>query len=157
MSRLWLAIAVGFGAVLVSGPGYAGSDPATTQGTLPPPVATPPADAPLVLSIRSLSVTPMTFTDGGQLERVTAPTGSGTSTWPAAATHIGRGVYISVTPGCIPGVDEPALARRRAPTPLGASSAPASAVSIRRVARRARLAVITPAGARSAAAELSPR
>ena len=135
MSKLWLAIAVGFGAVLVSGPGYAGSDPATTQGTLPPPVATPPADAPLVLSIRSLSVTPMTFTDGGQLERVTAPTGSGTSTWPAAATHIGRGVYISVTPGCI-----------RAPTPLGASSAPASAVSIRRAARRARLAVITPAG-----------
>jgi len=106
----------GFGAVLVSGPGYAGSDPATTQGTLPPPVATPPADAPLVLSIRSLSVTPMTFTDGGQLERVTAPTGSGTSTWPAAATHIGRGVYISVTPGCIPGVDEPlwpGAARRR--------------------------------------------
>jgi hypothetical protein len=116
MSKLWLAIAVGFGAVLVSGPGYAGSDPATTQGTLPPPVGTPPTDAPLVLSIRSLSVTPTTFTDGGQLERVTAPTGSGTSTWPAAATHIGRGVYISVTPGCIPGVDEPlwpGAARRR--------------------------------------------
>ena len=35
---------------------------------------------------------------------------------PAGTPTIGRGVYISVTPGCIPGVDEPAwpgAARRR--------------------------------------------
>jgi hypothetical protein len=116
MSRTWTAIAFGVAALLIGGPGYAGSDPATTQGTLPPPQPTAPADAPLVLSIRSLAVSPMTFTDGGQVERVTAPTGAGTSSWPAASTHVGRGVYISVTPGCIPGVDEPlwpGAARRR--------------------------------------------
>ncbi len=116
MTQKWLAIAVGLGALLVSGPSYAGSDPATAQGTLPPPVAAPTPDTPMVLSIRSLSVSPMNFTDGGQVERVTAPTGAGTSRWPAASTRIGNGVYISVTPGCIPGVDEPlwpGAARRR--------------------------------------------
>jgi hypothetical protein len=113
MNRTWLLIALGFATLLVGGPGYAGSDPATTQGTLPAPVGAPAPDAPLVLSIRSLSVSPMSFTEVGQVERVTAPTGSGTSSWPSAATHIGRGVYISVMPGCIPGVDEPLLPSRR--------------------------------------------
>jgi hypothetical protein len=108
-----IAVAFGVTTLLLSGPGYAGSDPAKAQAT---PQPTTPADAPLVLSIRSLAVSPMTFTDGGQVERVTAPTGAGTSQWPAASTHVGRGVYISVTPGCIPGVDEPlwpGAARRR--------------------------------------------
>jgi len=107
MSSKWLAIAMGLGALLMSEPSFAGSDPATNLGTLPPPVSAPSPDTPMVLSIRSLSVSPMTFTDGGQLERVTAPTGAGTSSWPAASTRIGNGVYLSVSPGCIPGVDEP--------------------------------------------------
>jgi hypothetical protein len=94
-----IAIALAVATLLLSGPGHAGSDPTKAQAT-PQPIA--PADAPLVLSIRSLAVSPMTFTDGGQVE--------------AASTHVGRGVYISVTPGCIPGVDEPlwpGAARRR--------------------------------------------
>ena len=65
------------------------------------------SEAPLVLSIRALSVGTTTFTDTGDLERVRASTGAGTSRWPPASTQVGRGVYISVMPGCIPGVDEP--------------------------------------------------
>jgi hypothetical protein len=62
---------------------------------------------PLVLSIRALSVGQSPFVETGEMERVKAPTGAGTSRWPSAATPVGRGVYISVMPACIPGVDEP--------------------------------------------------
>jgi hypothetical protein len=65
---------------------------------------------PLVLSIRALSLERTRFTtDTGELERVKAPTGAGTSRWPSATTAVGRGVYLSVMPACIPGVDEPLL------------------------------------------------
>ena len=40
MNRTWLLIALGFATLLVGGPGYAGSDPATTQGTLAGPGGT---------------------------------------------------------------------------------------------------------------------
>ena len=70
---------------------------------------------PLVLSIRALSVGQTPFAaDTGELERVKAPTGAGTSRWPSATTAVGRGVYISVMPACIPGVDEPLLPGPRA-------------------------------------------
>jgi hypothetical protein len=114
MRRLWLAAAVTLATVLMGGPVYAGSDPAA-QSTVPAPTTVPQPETPLVLSIRALSVGPTTFTDTGEVERVKASNGSGTSTWPPAATRIGNGVYISVMPGCIPGVDEPSSlgARRR--------------------------------------------
>ena len=63
---------------------------------------------PLVLSIRALSLqAPLTQTGNADVERVQAPTGAGTSQWPSASTPLGRGVYLSVMPACIPGVDEP--------------------------------------------------
>jgi hypothetical protein len=47
---------------------------------------------------------------------VRAPTGSGSVRAPSATTEIGRGVYLTVSPSCIPGVDEPLFPARR-PTP----------------------------------------
>jgi hypothetical protein len=92
---------------LLGGVAYAGSDPATAQGALPAPSAPSQAELPLVLSIRALSLEQAPLIDTGEMGRVTAPTGAGTSRWPSAATPVGRGVYISVMPACIPGVDEP--------------------------------------------------
>ena len=112
MRSVWLAVAVVAITLGVAGSLYAGSDPTTTQGTLPPPATGAQPEVPLVLSIRALSVGKPTFTDTGDLERVRASTGAGTSTWPPASTQVGRGVYISVMPGCIPGVDEPYLPGR---------------------------------------------
>src|SRR5262245_21523022 len=64
------------------------------------------ADVPVVLSIRASSLQ-APLVDTGETERVTAPTCAGSSRWPSASTPIGRGVYLSVMPACIPGVDEP--------------------------------------------------
>ena len=94
-------------ATVLGGAAYAGSDPTTAQGTPPVPGAPGQGELPLVLSIRALSLGQTPFAETGELERVKAPTGAGTSRWPSAATPIGRGVYISVMPACIPGVDEP--------------------------------------------------
>jgi hypothetical protein len=95
-------------AVLVGGLAHAGSDPATTAGTLPAPGAPGSDDLSLVLSIRALAVGPMPLTlgsEGSDVERVKAPTGAGSTRWPTG--EIAKGVYISVMPACIPGVDEP--------------------------------------------------
>lgn len=106
MRRQWPFVAVLLGAALQGGAAYAGSDPTTAQGT-PSPSSPGQAELPLVLSIRALSVGQTPFVETGEMERVKAPTGAGTSRWPSAATPVGRGVYISVMPACIPGVDEP--------------------------------------------------
>lgn len=94
-------------AVLWSGTARAGSEPAATPST--PPASTPAGqgELPLVLSIRAMSLNPTTFADTGDMDRVKPQTGSGTSRWPSPTTPIARGVYISVSPSCIPGVDEP--------------------------------------------------
>jgi hypothetical protein len=116
MRRPWLLVAVLLGATLLGGAAaYAGSDPVAVQGTVPAPSAPIQSEVPLVLSIRALSLGQTPFTETGQVERVRASTGAGTSRWPEATTSLGRGVYISVMPGCIPGVDEPLRsgARRR--------------------------------------------
>jgi hypothetical protein len=94
-------------AMLLGGAAYAGSDPTAAPGTLPAPTAPGQAEVPLVLSIRALSLGQTPLTETGELERVKAPTGAGTSRWPSSSTQVGRGVYISVMPACIPGVDEP--------------------------------------------------
>lgn len=94
-------------AALLGGVAHAGSDPTTTEGTLPAPSAPGQGELPLVLSIRALSLGQTPFAATGEMERVRASTGAGTSRWPSAATELGRGVYISVMPVCIPGVDEP--------------------------------------------------
>jgi hypothetical protein len=118
MQRLALFAAAALLAVTVmGGTAYAGSDPTGAAGTVQPP-GTAGQDASLLLSIRSLAVSPTHFTAPAEVERVTAPTGAGTTRWPSATTQVGRGVYISVMPVCIPGVDEPAWpaphrARRR--------------------------------------------
>ncbi|HEX2499952.1 MAG TPA: hypothetical protein VHO73_00745 [Methylomirabilota bacterium] len=108
MRRHWPFVGGLVAAVLLGGVvAYAGNDPTTTQGALPAPGQ---GDVPLVLSIRALSLGQTQFApDTGELERVKAPTGAGTSRWPSATTAVGRGVYISVMPACIPGVDEPFL------------------------------------------------
>jgi hypothetical protein len=107
MRRQWMSVAVLFGVTLLAGATHAGSDPVAVEGTVPAPSAPNQGQLPLVLSIRALSVSDTPFTETGELGRVRASTGAGTSTWPAATTSVGRGVYISVMPGCIPGVDEP--------------------------------------------------
>ena len=102
-------------AALVGGVAYAGSDPATTAGALPTPSAPGPDDLSLVLSIRALAVAPVPLTmgtGGSEMERVKAPTGAGSTRWPTG--EIAKGVYISVMPACIPGVDEPLGPTRRA-------------------------------------------
>jgi hypothetical protein len=119
MRRLALfAAAALLAATLMGGTAYAGSDPTGAAGTVQPPGTAGQGDAALLLSIRSLAVSPTQFTAPAEVERVTAPTGAGTTRWPSATTPVGRGVYISVMPVCIPGVDEPAWpapnrARRR--------------------------------------------
>ena len=116
MRRPWW---VGVGlltAVLAAGSAYADSPPATSEGTVPAPGTQPEGEVPLALSIRALSLGQPSLTDTGDMERVRASTGAGTSRWPSASTQVGRGVYISVMPACIPGIDEPlrpATPRRR--------------------------------------------
>ena len=107
MRRQWLFVAVLVGLPLLGGAAYAGSDPAAVQGTVPAPSAPIQAELPLVLSIRALSLGQTPFAETGGMERIRASTGAGTSRWPSNTTQIGRGVYISVMPSCIPGVDEP--------------------------------------------------
>jgi hypothetical protein len=98
---------------------YAGGDPTTTEGTVPAPSAPGQGDLPLVLSIRALSLGQTSLPANVDMERVKAPTGAGTSRWPSASTEVARGVYLSVMPVCIPGVDEPYRA------PVGRRAAPA--------------------------------
>src|SRR5262245_58187211 len=115
MRRFW-RVALGLVAVGLAASAYAGNPPATSESTSSAPAVAPQDQVPMALSIRALSLGQPAFTDTGDLERVRASTGAGTSRWPSATTHVGRGVYISVMPGCIPGVDEPALpgtSRRR--------------------------------------------
>jgi hypothetical protein len=100
-------VAVLLAVTLLGGVAEAGSDPTTAQGSLPAPSAAGQAELPLVLSIRALSLEQAPLVESGEMGRVTAPTGAGTSRWPSATTPVGRGVYISVMPACIPGVDEP--------------------------------------------------
>jgi hypothetical protein len=94
------------GTLLLGGVAHAGSDPATAAGTpQAPSTPSPASELPLVLSIRALSLGQTTFPPAPEVERVTAPTGAGSTRWPTG--EIAKGVYISVMPACIPGVDEP--------------------------------------------------
>jgi hypothetical protein len=97
---------------LAGGVAHGGSDPATTAGALPPPSAPAEDGLSLVLSIRALAVGPVPLsigapdgTTGTEVGRVKAPTGAGSDRWPTG--ELAKGVYISVMPACIPGVDEP--------------------------------------------------
>ena len=95
---------------------HAGNDPTVAAGALQAPsTPSPESELPLALSIRALSLGQPSFIDSGDVERVRAPTGAGTSRWPSATTPIGRGVYLNVMPACIPGVDEPLLPRPQRP------------------------------------------
>jgi hypothetical protein len=102
---------------LAGGVAHGGSDPATTSGALPPPSAPADDGLSLVLSIRALAVGPVPLSigtpDSADVGRVRAPTGAGSDRWPTG--ELAKGVYISVMPACIPGVDEPLGPIRRAP------------------------------------------
>jgi hypothetical protein len=97
-------LAIVLAGTLMTGFAYAGSGPAAVESTVPAPT---PGALPLVLSIRALSIGETPFAETGEMERVRASTGAGSSRWPSATTSVGNGVYLSVMPGCIPGVDEP--------------------------------------------------
>jgi hypothetical protein len=76
----------------------------------------------LVLSIRAraLGLDSVLESSGSLgLEPARAPTGAGTSRMPPATTEIARGVYVSVTPACLPGVDDLGVRplSRRSPLP----------------------------------------
>jgi hypothetical protein len=114
--RTRVAAVIALAMTLAGGLAYAGSDPAAPGGTVPAPSTPSPAnELPLVLSIRALSVGQTVFPQVPEVERVTAPTGAGTTRWPTG--EIAKGVYLHVNPVCIPGVDEPLGpgARRTAP------------------------------------------
>ncbi len=111
---LWARVAAvsALAVALGGGMAYAGSDPTTAAGTLAAPVTPSPAsELPLVLSIRALSVGPTAFPQVPEVERVTAPTGAGTTRWPTG--EIAKGVYLHVNPVCLPGVDEPLIPSAR--------------------------------------------
>jgi hypothetical protein len=90
--RLPLVAAAFAGMVFLGGVAQAGNDPTAAAGA---PAASgtpsPASELPLVLSIRALSIGPPTFPQAPEVE-----TG-----------EIARGVYLHVSPVCIPGVDEP--------------------------------------------------
>jgi hypothetical protein len=92
---------------LLGGVALASGDPTTTEATPPAPSAPGQGDLPLVLSIRALSLGQVPFPANVDTERIKAPTGAGTSRWPSASTEVARGVYLSVMPVCVPGIDEP--------------------------------------------------
>jgi hypothetical protein len=108
MRREWILLTALFAATLWGGAVHADGDSTPTPST-PPAPNTPAAqgELPLALSIRALSLSQPSFTDTGDLDRVKPLNGSGTSRWPSASTPVARGVYISVSPLCVPGVDEP--------------------------------------------------
>src|SRR5262245_34024799 len=107
MRREWAFLVVLLASTLWGGAARAGNEPAPAPSTPPPANTSGDGDRPLDLSIRSLSVSQPSFTDTGDLDRVKQLNGGGTSRWPSPTTPIARGVYISVSPACIPGVDEP--------------------------------------------------
>jgi hypothetical protein len=107
MRRQWLLAMTLLAAVLASGAASADSGQPPVAGSSESPSAPGQKGLPLALSIRALSLGETSFTEGGDTERVRASTGAGTSRWPSTRTEIGRGVYFSVSPSCIPGVDEP--------------------------------------------------
>ena len=60
-----------------------------------------------MLSIRALAIGKTPFPESQDIDPVKASTGEGTSRWPT--NQVAKGVYISVMPACIPGVDEPLM------------------------------------------------
>jgi hypothetical protein len=111
-----IRLATIFGVALLGGVAHAGSDPATAAGTVPAPsTPSPESELPLVLSIRALSMGQSAFPMTQEVERVKAPTGAGSTRWPTG--EIAKGVYISVMPACIPGVDEPLVPGHRRTAP----------------------------------------
>jgi hypothetical protein len=107
MRREWLLAVALLAAALVTGAASADSGQPAASGSPQSPSAPGQKDLPLALSIGALSLGKPSFTEVGSSERVRASTGAGTSRWPSSRTEIGRGVYLSVSPSCIPGVDEP--------------------------------------------------
>lgn len=82
------------------------------------PEPAPAASGGLDLSIRSrglgITADPPTGTNIG-VEPARPRTGAGTTRWPSAVTELAPGVYLTVVPACIPGVDEPLMAPRPLP------------------------------------------
>jgi hypothetical protein len=80
------------------------------------PDPAPAASGGLDLSIRSrglgITAEPPTGTNLG-VESARARTGAGTTRWPSAVTELAPGIYLTVEPACIPGVDEPLFPPRR--------------------------------------------
>lgn len=115
----WLVGAAILCVTVLGGVAHAGSD------TAPAPSATPASPVPsLVLSIRARALGLETaslpeLSNSLGLETVKAPTGAGSSRMPSATTELAPGVYLTVMPSCLPGVDDvglpPAVQRRAQP------------------------------------------
>jgi len=103
MSLRWLIGAVIAALALLSGPVHAG-DASDLPGTTPPS-----STSSLILSIRARALGLDSVLEPASslgLEPVKAPTGAGTDRMPSATTEIARGVYLTVMPACLPGVDD---------------------------------------------------
>jgi hypothetical protein len=109
MRRTWEGLLVVLALALLPTGGAAAKDAAA-----PEPPRPDAAGGSLDLSIRARAlgltgdVMPL-VPPSLEFEAERAPTGAGTSRWPSSRTELGKGVYIDVSPVCIPGVDEPAF------------------------------------------------
>ena len=143
-----LRTAVVLGAVLVGGVAHAGSDPAAAAGTVPAPSAPiPGAAAAGPVDPRPVGGPIPRSPIPARLERVRAPTGAGTSRWPAATT-LGRTRRVHQRDARLhPGSRRAPLAREPAPPAIAAPAPPG----------RASAPPPSPASLRSAPRELSRR
>jgi hypothetical protein len=105
-----------------AGPASAADEPTTAPPAVAPAPKAPALPSPsLDLSIRAraLGLVPEHWSGSAGslgLETGRPSNGAGTTRMPSATTELARGVYVSVSPSCIPGVDEPMLpAPRRGP------------------------------------------
>lgn len=105
---------------LAGGLAHAGSDPVRTEEPGLAASGAGPGAAALLLSIRAraLGLVQDGAADDG-FEPMRAPTGEGTTRMPSATTELARGVYLTVSPVCLPGVDEPLV-----PSPYGRRTVP---------------------------------
>ncbi len=105
----WLVAASALAGVLLAGPAVLEAGPVGAADQASPPAAAPPSDSSLILSIRARALGVVQDGPLGEDDRVKAPTGAGSTRMPSSTTEIARGVYLTVMPSCIPGVDEPFL------------------------------------------------
>ena len=105
------------GVAALTGTAHGGGDEPTPVSTAAPA----PSPAPLDLSIRARAlgiVSEPLVTPTLDLEARKATTGAGSLRMPSSTVAVGRGVYVGVSPACLPGLDDASAPFRRRTSPL---------------------------------------